>query len=112
MVIVCFSQGTMMALHVGLRRERQLAGIVGYSGMRTGAATLGHALRAKPPVPLIHGSADPIVPVAATHAAKADLERLGVPATTHVSAGLGHGVDPVGPWKGGEFVAQALMSKR
>jgi phospholipase/carboxylesterase len=33
LALVGFSQGTMMALHVGPRRERQIAGIVGYSGM-------------------------------------------------------------------------------
>src|SRR5436190_21852978 len=30
-VLVGFSQGTMMSLYVGLRRERPLAGILGYS---------------------------------------------------------------------------------
>ena len=33
LALVGFSQGTMMALHVGPRRPRTLAGIVGYSGM-------------------------------------------------------------------------------
>ncbi len=110
LAIVGFSQGTMMALHVGLRRSRQVAGIVGYSGMLTGAAELSHDLASKPPVLLIHGSADPIVPVAALHAAKSELKRLGVNVTAHVSPGLGHSVDPVGLRLGGEFVVQALSS--
>ena len=111
LAIVGFSQGTMMALHVGLRREKQVAGIVGYSGMLTGAAELGHLPITKPPVLLIHGSADPIVPVAALHAASADLKKLGLDVSQHVSAGLGHSVDPVGLRLGGEFVAKVLSGR-
>jgi phospholipase/carboxylesterase len=109
LAIVGFSQGTMMALHVGLRRKQQLAAIVGYSGMLTGAAELAHATITEPPVLLIHGSADPIVPVSSLHTAKSALQRLGVEVTTHVSQGLGHSVDPVGLRLGGEFVQKALL---
>lgn len=108
LAIVGFGQGTMMALHVGLRRERQVAAIVGYSGMLTGTRDLSHDLRSKPPVLLIHGAADPVVPVAALHAAQADLTRLGVTVKTHVSPGLGHSVDPIGLKLGGDFVAEAF----
>jgi phospholipase/carboxylesterase len=111
LAIVGFSQGTMMALHVGLRRSTQVA-IVGYSGMLTGAAELAHHHITKPPVMLIHGSDDPIVPVAALHAAKAQLSKLGIQVSHHVSAGLGHSVDPVGLRLGGEFVAAALRETR
>jgi len=109
LAIVGFSQGTMMALHVGLRRSRQVAAILGYSGMLTGARQLSDDAITRPPVLLIHGSSDPIVPVAALHAAKSDLERLGIDVTTHVSHGLGHSVDPVGLRMGGEFVRKALI---
>lgn len=108
LAIVGFSQGTMMALHVGLRRQNKVAGIVGYSGMVAGAAELAHQRLTKPPVLLIHGSADPVVPVAALHATKAALRKLGIEVSAHVSPGLGHSVDPVGLRLGGEFVAKAL----
>ncbi len=106
LALVGFSQGTMMALHVGLRRKRQVAAIVGYSGMLTNAPELAHAAITKPPILLVHGSADPIVPVSALHAAKAQLEQLGIDAITHVSAGVGHSVDPVGLRLGEDFVAK------
>ena len=112
LAIVGFSQGTMMALHVGLRRPNAVAAIVGYSGMLTGAAELAHERITKPPVLLIHGSADPVVPVAALHAAKAALQKLGVDVSAHVSPGLGHSVDPVGLRMGGEFVEKALRGTR
>ena len=108
LAIVGFSQGTMMALHVGLRRPRQVAAIIGYSGMLTGGHELSHFPITRPPVLLVHGSADPVVPVAALHAAKTELEHLGIDVATHISLGVGHSVDPVGLRMGGEFVAKAL----
>lgn len=111
LALVGFSQGTMMALHVGLRRGKPVAGILGYSGMLTGAADLAHRRIARPPVLLIHGSADPIVPVGALHAAEQALRRAGVDVTTHVSPGLGHSVDPIGLRLGGNFVAKVLTDK-
>jgi phospholipase/carboxylesterase len=62
LALVGFSQGTMMSLYVGLRRERQLAGIIGYSGRLIGAQLLADELRSRPPVLLAHGSDDPVVP--------------------------------------------------
>jgi phospholipase/carboxylesterase len=108
LAIVGFSQGTMMALHVGLRRTHRVAAIVGYAGMLTGAEELSHLAITKPPVLLVHGSADPVVPVAALHTAKSALGHLGVEVTTHISNGVGHTVDPIGLRMGGDFVAKAL----
>ena len=110
LAIVGFSQGTMMALHVGLRRPRKVAAIIGYSGMLTGGHELSHLPITRPPVLLIHGSADPVVPVAALHDAQTQLEHLGVNVTAHISPGVGHSVDPVGLRIGGEFVVQALTA--
>ena len=108
LAIVGFSQGTMMALHVGLRRERQVAGILGFSGMLTGAAQLAHQKITRPPVCLVHGAADPIVPVMALHAAEQALGRAGIDVASHVRPALGHSVDPAGLRIGGEFVARCL----
>ncbi|WP_052129781.1 alpha/beta hydrolase [Sphingomonas sp. 35-24ZXX] len=108
LALVGFSQGTMMALHVGLRRPRPVAAVVGYSGMLTETTGLAHADLAKPPVLLVHGTADPVVPVAALHVAESELRRLGVDVTTHVSYGVAHSVDPVGLRLGRDFVAEAF----
>ena len=110
LAIVGFSQGTMMALHVGLRRPGRIAAIVGYSGMLTGTADLKTLPINKPPVLLVHGSADPVVPVAALHTAKAQLETIGIEVSQHVSPGLGHSVDPVGLRLGGAFVARGFAA--
>ena len=108
LVLVGFSQGTMMALHVGPRRERQLAGIVGYSGLLTGPEALAADRGTKPPVLLVHGSADPVLPVAAIHQAKNELEKLGLEVTSHISPGVEHNVDPTGLRLGREFVRRVL----
>jgi len=108
LALVGFSQGTMMALHVGLRREQQIAGILGYSGALTGVADLPREVRNKPPVLLVHGAADQVVPVAALHQAERELTQLGVAVRTHVSPHLGHSVDPTGMRLGAEFLAEVL----
>lgn len=108
LALVGFSQGTMMALHVGLRRPNAVAAIVGYSGMLTGSADLSHQKISKPPILLVHGSADAVVPVSAVHAAERELRRLGIDVTSHVSPGFGHSVDPVGLRLGADFIANAL----
>ena len=111
LALVGFSQGTMMALHVGLRRSRAVAAVVGFSGMLTSTAELARKDFAKPPVLLVHGSADPVVPVAALHMAESELKRLGVAVTTHVSFGVAHSVDPVGLRLGRDFVAGGLAKQ-
>lgn len=107
LAIVGFSQDTMTALHVGLRRKNAVAGIVGYSGILTGGRDLARAIVTKPPVLLIHGSADRVVPVAALHDAETQLRRAGVEVTTHVSTGVGHTVDSVGLKMGVWLVSKA-----
>ena len=111
LAIIGFSQGTMMALHVGLRRPRPVAAIVGYSGMLTGADGLQHAQITRPPVLLVHGTHDPVVPIAALHTAQSELKRLCIAVSTHISSGVGHSVDPVGLRIGCDFVSQALIPK-
>jgi phospholipase/carboxylesterase len=106
--LVGFSQGTMMALQVGLRRQRQLAGIIGYSGMLADAPDPADPALTKPPVLLVHGDADPMIPVTALSQASESLQSLGVEVTTHVSRGLGHSIDEAGLRLGGQFLLRVL----
>jgi phospholipase/carboxylesterase len=108
LALVGFSQGTMMALHVGLRRRRPLAGIVGYSGMLADADGLADPGVTRPPILLIHGDADPMIPLVAFHQAKAALDHHGFAVESHVSPGLGHSIDAAGLQLGGAFLARVL----
>ena len=104
LALVGFSQGTMMSLYVAPRRERAIAGVVGYSGALIGAELLASEIRSRPPVLLIHGDADPVVPVQAMEAAARTLKAVGIPVTTESRPGLPHSIDEVGLAKGGRFL--------
>jgi phospholipase/carboxylesterase len=108
LVLVGFSQGTMMALHVGLRRSKAPAAIVGYSGMMAGYEYLKAEATVKPPVLLIHGDQDEVIPTEALFVAANALGEAGIPAEWHISPGLGHGIDAQGLMHGLVFMAKAL----
>lgn len=112
LILVGFSQGCMMALHVGLRRKRAPAGIVGYSGALAGAALLETEMTVRPPVLLIHGDADGVVPVIKLKHAVEALGAAAVPVLWHVEEGLGHGIGPEGMALGGEFLCKHLLDGR
>jgi phospholipase/carboxylesterase len=107
LALVGFSQGTMVALHVGPRRPQPIAGIVGYSGFLAGSEHLA-GTTGRPPVLLIHGEADPVIPVIALHAAAPALGAAGFTVEWHVSPGLGHGIDADGLRLGGDFLRRVL----
>ncbi|MEM7508920.1 MAG: dienelactone hydrolase family protein [Pseudomonadota bacterium] len=93
-VLIGFSQGTMMSLAVGPRRAAQFAGIVGFSG-RLLAEEMG-LNQSRPPVLLIHGDQDEVIPVAALGEAQDGLKEAGFEVYAHVSKGTGHGIAPDG----------------
>lgn len=108
MALVGFSQGTMMALHVGLRREAAPAAIVGFSGVIAGPEHLAGQIRSRPPVQLIHGEQDDLIPVEALHLTREVLAEAQVPVEWHIRPGVAHGIDPIGLRLAGDFLARAL----
>jgi phospholipase/carboxylesterase len=107
LVLVGFSQGSMLALHVGLRRRAAPAGIVAYSGLLAGPEHLGEA-SSRPPVLLIHGEMDELIGVEALHWAREALAGAGMLVEWHIRRGLGHGIDREAQWLAGHFIAQVL----
>ena len=117
LALVGFSQGTMMALHVGLRRAVAPVAIVGYSGLLVlppdgNLDAMAKEITSRPPVLLVHGDSDDLIPAQALFAATQGLAALGVPVEWHLSAGLGHGIDPEGLRHGGEFLARGFGGRR
>jgi phospholipase/carboxylesterase len=116
LALVGFSQGTMMALHVGLRRATAPAAIVGYSGLAVlesgkGPESLKSAARSKPPILLVHGDQDEVLPIEMFFFSKEALAAAEVPCQWHLSLGLSHGIDGEGLRHGGLFLAQAFGSQ-
>ena len=108
LLLVGFSQGTMMALQVGLRRPDRLAGIIGISGMLVAADRLEAEIRSRPPVLLIHGTQDAVVPFRSLDLASKALDASGVPVETHVAPGVGHSVDQTGLAAAAAFASRVL----
>lgn len=106
LMLMGFSQGTMMALHVGLRRKVAPAAIIGYSGALLGPAALPQEITARPPVLLVHGSADEVVPPEAMPLAAEALRGAGVPVETLEVPGLPHGIDETCAEAGRSFLAR------
>ena len=111
LALVGFSQGTMMSLHTGLRRKVAPKAIVASSGMLImpndgPPETVESEITARPPVLLIHGDRDELIPVQALFHASSSLQALDVPVEWHISHGIGHGIDQEGLRHGGEFLAR------
>ncbi|MEO3428301.1 alpha/beta fold hydrolase [Pelagibius sp. CAU 1746] len=96
LALVGFSQGTMTALHTMLRRPKACAVIVGFSGALLAPEILGEKIVSRPPVLLVHGDADPVVPFEALAAARQALDLNGVPVAAYPRPGLQHGIDQEG----------------
>jgi phospholipase/carboxylesterase len=116
LALVGFSQGTMMALHVGLRRSA-LAAIVGYSGVlvtpaaQEAAAKAAEEIAVQPPVLLVHGDQDELIPAQALFMSAQGLGGMGVAVEWHLSQGIGHGIDADGLKLGGSFLQKAFRGR-
>lgn len=108
LALVAFSQGTMMALQVAPRRAEAIGAVLGFSGALLDDGRLVREARSRPPVMLIHGDADDIVPVDATLAAVESLQTVEMPVQWIIRPGLPHSIDPVGLADGGRFLASTL----
>jgi phospholipase/carboxylesterase len=108
LALVGFSQGTMMSLHVGPRRPNRIGGILGFSGSLIAPNLLASELKSKPPVLLIHGTADQVVPYGALAQAEKALKEAGVPIETESRPGLPHSIDQIGAQKGALFLRRCF----
>jgi phospholipase/carboxylesterase len=101
-----FSQGAMVSLHAGLRRSPPPRAILAFSGALLDPAL--PPLPAPPPVLLVHGEADDVVPPEASIRAADALRRAGVPLELLMVPKLGHGIDDAGLSAGALFLQRAF----
>ena len=104
LALVGFSQGTMMALFVALRRSQRLAGVIGYSGRSVDTETTANEVKSRPPVLLIHGESDDLIPPDAMLETAQNLALSAISAQWHICSNLGHGIDQAGLEIGGRFL--------
>ena len=107
-VLVGFSQGTMMALHIAPRRDPAFAGVVGFSGRLLEPELLTDEIVSRPPVMLIHGDQDDVVPPQSLPQAAEALQAAGVDVYAHVMRGTAHGIAPDGLSVALAFIRQVL----
>ncbi|NPD15623.1 alpha/beta fold hydrolase [Xinfangfangia sp. D13-10-4-6] len=96
LALLGFSQGAMMSLHVAPRRADPVAAVVAISGRLLAPELLAAETRVKPPVLLIHGDQDPVVPFENLALAGDALSGAGFDTYAHVMKGTGHGIAPDG----------------
>ena len=111
LALVGFSQGTMLALHVAPRRKAAPAAVVGFSGYLADAQSLKQQVRSRPPVLLIHGDRDDLIPVQALLLAAQGLAAADIPVEWHIAEGLGHGIDARGLALAGDFLRRAFVPR-
>jgi phospholipase/carboxylesterase len=109
--LVGFSQGTMMALHVGLRRREPLAAVLGYSGMLAAAEALPKEISSRPPITLIHGDRDDVIPAQALFLTTEGLAAAGAPSLWRLCKGAGHTITEDGLALGGRFLKGAFTGR-
>jgi phospholipase/carboxylesterase len=108
LLLVGFSQGTMIALFTALRRSVACAAIVGYSGLLAAPDRLREEIAARPPILLVHGDQDPVVSYQFMELARQTLELLQVPVAAVGRPGLGHSIDDEGLALGIGFAVDAF----
>ncbi len=108
LAIIGFSQGTMLALHTVLRRDKPIGGVVGYSGALVASHTLKEELKSRPSICLVHGESDEVVPFDAFSQAISVLQKLGVEVQGYSREGLAHGIDPAGMQIGIKFLGEVF----
>jgi len=111
MILFGFSQGTMMSLHVAPRRGKAVAGVVGFSGRLLEPELLADAVVSRPPVLLLHGDQDQMVPPESLPAAADALQGAGFDVFSHIMKGTAHGIAPDGLSVALAFMRQNLGLK-
>lgn len=112
LALVGFSQGTMLALHTAPRRLYQMAGVVGYSGLLAGPEHLQNDMENAPPVLLVHGAEDPLIPAVALRHAASELGAASFDVEWHIRPGLQHGIDQEGLALGVDFLRRAFAREK
>jgi phospholipase/carboxylesterase len=111
LVLLGFSQGAMMALHIGLRRAVPPRLVLSFSGLLAGKAPVPPPGGAYPPVFLSHGDSDTVIPPQLMFVALGALQQVGATVEWHLASNTAHGIDPGSLDLGARFLEGVLAPK-
>ncbi len=111
LIMMGFSQGGGVMLETALRRESPCAAVLIYTGSLRNADRLDEVVKSRPPIMMIHGDEDDVVPPARVTEAVMALGEKDVLCAHHFCIGLGHSLNEEGAMMGAMFAADALYSK-
>lgn len=111
LAFVGFSQGAALALFAGLCHSPTIAGTVSFCGALPDTPALQDDILGKPPLLLIEGEADEVVPFEAQARTGTWLEAAGLDVETVLRPTLGHAIDAEGIARAGTFL-QRVLGKR
>lgn len=108
LVLTGFSQGAMLALHAAITRPRAIAGVAAFSGTLAHRALPWRIFGQRPPILLVHGTDDTIIPPSAHVDAGRRLSAYGCAVQAHMRTGLGHRINGAGYALGERFIRHVL----
>ena len=108
-LLVGFSQGTMIALETLISRSERFLGLIGFSGGFLGSTSETAQGSIQTPILLVHGDSDPVVPVEMTNSSAKALGQKGFIVEKHISRGVGHGISPDGLSRATDFVKNLML---
>ena len=103
-----FSQGCMISLQTGLKREDKINSIIGYSGKIIDIKHIENNIKSKPDIILMHGDKDEVVPVSFLLEAKELFNRIDYNIQTKIFQNCEHRIPQEGSSLGLEFIKKKL----
>ena len=110
-LLIGFSQGTMMILETLMSRTKGFLGLIGFSGGFLDFSREMELGSIQTPILLVHGDADPVVPANMTDMAVKTLRQKGFRVEKHICNGLGHGISMDGLSHASEFLKKLLKEE-
>ena len=106
LILVGFSQGTMVALNLTLTMKEEVKGVLGYSGGVILTKSGKIEIISKPNICLVHGKNDEVVPKKMMETTKIILKDNNIDVDTHLIENLGHSIDQKGLEIGQNFLVK------
>ena len=109
LIMVGFSQGTMVSLNLAISMNKEIRGVLGYSGGIVLSKSGKIEINSKPKICLVHGTNDDVVPIRMMDSSKTFLEENNIEVESNAIDNLGHGINQKGLEIGENFLVKYLL---